>query len=167
MKLAVLVLIVVSSCTFIFSQIQKPEPCDKSQTFCWYGPYADGSDEVDAWGSRWVAQDASEKALEASTHMRCVKRLGICIKASAHVVFGKTIVRADILPVTRWGSEQISADAETVDLEPCERDTFVINRVDRTVLMISSPGPQSDSKGCTGVLGKPKTVVYRLVDATN
>ena len=54
---------------------QKSDACDAALTFCWYGPYSDGSDEVEAWGNHWVAQDASEKALEVNTELRCVKRL--------------------------------------------------------------------------------------------
>jgi hypothetical protein len=131
-------------------------------TFCWYGPYTDGSDEVDAWGQRWVPKESSETTIEASTAIRCLKNLKICIQSSSHTIGGKTRVNVEVLPVTRWDSQQVMADGESVVWEPCERDSFIINRVDRSVLMVSSPGPEANSKGCTGVLGKARTVVYTL-----
>jgi hypothetical protein len=71
------------------------------------------------------------------------------------------MTKIDILPVTRWDSEQITADGEDT-LDPCERDTFLISRVDGTVLMIATPGPRADSSDCRAVLGEPKTVTYKL-----
>jgi hypothetical protein len=37
---------------------EKPNPCNESMTFCWYG------EEVQAWGNSWVAQDQTEKPLK-------------------------------------------------------------------------------------------------------
>jgi hypothetical protein len=58
-------------------------------------------------------------------------------------------------------STGFTADQED-QYEPREKESYIINKLDRTVLMIDSPGPRADSQGCMGVLGKPKTVVYKL-----
>jgi hypothetical protein len=144
-----------------FGQAHKHDPCDQEMTFCWYGPYNDGSDEVTAWGEKWKPQDSSEKAMDVHTAIRCVKRLGVCLESKTHNMFGKFITSIEILPVQSWSAQQITADMED-RFEPCEKDSYVINKVDRTVLMISSPGPRGDSSGCMGVLGKPKTIVCKL-----
>ena len=93
--------------------------------------------------------------------IRCVKRMRVCIYSHTHNSLGKPITAIEILPVKRWSVEQITADMEN-QFEPCEKDSYIINKLDRTVLMISSPGPRAESQGCMGVLGKPKTVVYKL-----
>lgn len=145
------------------TSIHQSDPCDKETTFCWYGPYQDGSDEVDAWGDRWVAQDKSEKSLEISTAIRCVKRIGLCIYASSQIVLGsRRVTKVDLLPITRWDNAQITADGESASREPCDRDSYLINKGDRSVTLVSSPGPKAESSGCTAFMGKPKTVVYRL-----
>lgn len=165
MKHTLLVATVVIFGIPLLCQTTKPpkaDACNKDLTFCWYGPYADESDEVEAWGNRWSTDDPSEKPLEVNTEVRCVKRLHVCLKAGSQKALGQIITKVDILPVTRWDSEQITADGEGNSVEPCERNTFVVSRVDGTVLMISSPGPRADSSGCRGVLGKPKTVTYKL-----
>jgi hypothetical protein len=164
-KRTLLVLTAVLFSTPGFCQTAKPRKanaCNKAMTFCWYGPYADGSDEVEAWGNHWSTDDSSETLLEVDTEVRCVKRLHICLKAGSQKVLGQTVNKVDILPVTRWDSEQITADGEGNSSEPCERDTFIVSRVDGSVLMISAPGPRADSSGCRGLLGKPKTVTYKL-----
>ena len=164
MRQTLLVMTAAIFCVPLHSQTTKPlkaDPCNKEMTFCWYGPYVDGSDEAEAWGNRWSTDDSSEKPLEVNTAVRCVKKLHVCLKAGSHNVGGRTITKIDILPVTRWGSEQITADGED-SLDPCERDTFIVSRVDGTVLMIATPGPGGDSSGCRGVLGNPKTVTYKL-----
>jgi hypothetical protein len=140
---------------------QKPDPCDQQGTFCWYGPYTDGTDEVDAWGETWIPQDSSEKTLHVITGIRCVKKLRVCLKSSGHDVAGKVVTHIEILPIRDWSLQQISADMED-KYEPCEKDSYLLNKMDHTVLMISSPGPRADKPGCAGVLGKPRTVVYTL-----
>ena len=142
-------------------QAQKHDPCDTQFTFCWYGPYDDGSDEVKAWGQNWTPQDASEKQLKVPTAIRCVKRLHVCLKSVTHDIEGRAITRIDILPVQHWSSQQVTANGED-QTDPCERESYIINRLDRTVLLIDSPGPRADSPGCSGLLGKPRTVVYKL-----
>ncbi len=142
-------------------QRSKHDPCDQETTFCWYGPYGDGSDEVTAWGEKWTPQDSSEKAMEVHTAIRCIKKMNVCMKSATHNLFGKSITNIEVLPVRSWSAQQITADMED-QFEPCEKDLYIINKMDRSVVMISSPGPRADSSGCTGVLGKPKTVVYKL-----
>jgi hypothetical protein len=152
---------------FSLGQTKSPNkqksPCDQEMNFCWYGPYDDGSDEVDVWGDRWVTQDEREKSLEISTAIRCVKRMRVCVYASSQLVFGdRRITKIDLLPITHWDDQQITADGENASREPCDRDSYLINRGDRSVTLISSPGLKGDAPVCTNVLGKPKTVVYAL-----
>jgi len=145
------------------SSNHQKNPCDQETNFCWYGPYDDGSDEVEVWGDRWVTQDQKDKPLEISTAIRCVKKMGVCIYAGSQIVFGsRRITKIVLLHITRWDSNQISADGENASWEPCDRDSYLVNRADRSVTLISSPGPRADTASCTGFLGKPRTVVYTL-----
>jgi hypothetical protein len=161
MKSALLLLCLLPIYTAAQSRTAE-DPCDKAVSFCWYGPYKDGSDEVQAWGKRWFAKE-QDKTLDFSTAFRCIKRRGVCIKAENVTFSGGTILRIEILPVMSWTSEQVNAEGETAQREPCDRESYIINRVDRTVLMISSPGPEADKPSCKGILGAPKTIVYRLM----
>src|SRR6266436_8374295 len=123
MKQILLVLTAMICCIPLLCQTTKPrkaDECNKAVTFCWYGPYADGSDEVDASGNRWRSDDSSEKPLEMNSAIRCVKRLHVCLKAESHDVGGRTMTKIDILPVTRWDSEQITADGEGNSVDFCE-----------------------------------------------
>ena len=137
----------------------KQNACNRSLTFCWYGPYSDGSDEVEASGDRWTPQDSSEKPIEWPSDVRCVKRYGICIEANSRGGLGKTIATIDIFPVTRWDSQQVNAER---DDDPCERNSLILTKQDRSTLLISSPGSRGNSEACGSYLGKPKTVVYKL-----
>jgi hypothetical protein len=149
-------------CALSLGQTQRHDPCDQQVTFCWYGPYEDGSDEVTAWGEKWASpQDSAEKVMDVHTAIRCVKKMKVCLKSATHNIGGKPITNIEILPVKSWSAQQITADMED-QLDPCEKDSYIISKLDRTVLLISSPGPRADSSGCTGVLGKPKTVVFKL-----
>jgi hypothetical protein len=132
--------------------------CDEKLTLCW------SADEVEAWGYSWISQDPTEKPLETSSEVRCIKRLGICAKAVAQIepIGHRIVTKVDILPVTHWDTQQITAEGELNSADPCEKDTYILNRLDRTVLMITSPGPKSDTPGCMYFMGKPKTVVYKL-----
>ena len=155
----ILVLVSVLFCASGVSQTKNPtksDPCDQGMTFCWYG------DEVEAWGGRWVAQDPSEKSLGSSSGIRCIKRLGVCAKAVSDIASGKNFVGIEIPPVTRWDAQQITADGENRTVDQCEQDAYILNRLDRTVLLIVSPGPKSDTPACSNIVGKPKTVVYKL-----
>ena len=142
-------------------QNAEEDPCDKAMTFCWYGPYKDGSDEVKVWGHHWIANDQS-KPIDFRTAIRCVKRLHVCMKAEDVTFSGNTIMRIEVLPVTSWTAVQVKAEGESAGLEPCDRESYIINKADKATLMISSPGPQADTPNCTAALGKPKTTVYRL-----
>jgi hypothetical protein len=152
--------IVLLACISALAQTKNSQksPCNDQMSFCWYG------DEVEAWGSRWVPQDASEKPLETSTEVRCLKKLGICADANSRTVAGKLFTKVEILRITRWNRQQITADGENSMSNPCERDSYVINRVDNSVLLIVSPGPESATEACKNILGKPRTIVYKLSD---
>ena len=137
----------------------RPNACDSGLTFCWYGPYSDGSDEVEATGDRWMPQEASEKSIEWPSHVRCLKKYGICVDASSPTVLGKITTTVEILSITGWDSQQVTAERND---DPCERNTLILSKLDRSVLLVSSPGRRGDSEACGTTLGKPKTVIYRL-----
>jgi hypothetical protein len=124
--------------------------------FCWYG------DDVEVWGRRWVPQDPSEKPIEESSGLRCVKGLNICALARSVIVGEKNFVGIEMLQVTRWDAQHITADGENSGVEPCEKDSYILNKLDQTVLLIASPGPKSDTPACSKFMGKPKTVIYKL-----
>ena len=137
---------------------QQKKSCDENLNFCWY------DDEVTVQGNRWVSEDHKD-TLEVGLTFRCVKPLNLCIRArSYHNFTDKNLIvtNIELMPITHWDSQQVATKAENYDWEPCERDLYVINRSDRTVLLISSPGPKSDTPACTGIHGKPRTVTYRL-----
>jgi hypothetical protein len=150
-----------------FAQSNKADhPCDKYMKFCWYGPYQDGSDEVDAWGTLWKSDDPTEKSLEQVTEVRCVKKLHICIKARNQKVtfLDSSVTNIDLYNVRSWDNTQIRAVMEEVTVPECEQETLVINRAEQSVLIMSSPGPHGNEKRCTDFMGPPKTVVYRLAN---
>ena len=137
---------------------QQKKSCDENLNFCWY------DDEVTVQGNRWVSEDHKD-TLEVGLTFRCVKPLNLCIRArSYHNLTDNNLIvtNIELMPITHWDSQQVATKAENYDSEPCGRDSYVINRSDRTVLLISSPGPQSDTPACTGIHGKPRTVTYRL-----
>lgn len=155
--LALLLLFIVP----VFLQAQssdKKSACDNNMTFCWYG------DEVEAWGSKWLSADGKD-VIQAGLAFRCFKNVGICIRARA-TEFPKDskhiINNIEISKVTHWDNQQITAQSENYDWEPCDRDSYIINRVDKSVMLISSPGPRAETSACTNILGKPRTVTYRL-----
>jgi hypothetical protein len=134
-------------------------------TFCWYGPYSDQSDEVDAWGNHWVSEDKTESPLEWVTEVRCVRRLDVCILARnqspSHT--DRHITNVDLYKVSRWDRNQVTAVGEQSTFSDCEEDLLSLNRTERIALMTSSPGPLADKEHCIKIQGKPKTVMYRLV----
>ena len=79
--LAVTAILLLCSLTCAQAGTPQNDPCDKDVTFCWYGPYKDGSDEVKVWGNYWLANDQS-KPIDFRTAFRCVKRLNVCMKAA-------------------------------------------------------------------------------------
>lgn len=141
-----------------------PNNCNQMLTFCWYGPYQDGSDEADAWGTLWKSDDPSEKSIEQNVEVRCIKRLGVCIQArNEKALFGgPTTTNIDLYQVRSWDGTEIRAVMDENFASQCEQTTLVINRVDRSAMLISSPGPKGNDKQCTGLMGTPKTVIYRL-----
>ena len=137
---------------------RKKQPCDETMSFCWY------DNEVEAWGNRWLNAD-SRMSMEVGIAFRCVKNMGVCIEAHAHRIpaNGQSLVTAiELLRVTHWDGQQITANAESFDWEPCERDSYIINRTDRSVTLVASPGPKADTDACMGILGKPVTMTYKL-----
>lgn len=138
---------------------QKKSSCDDAMTFCWYG------DEVEVWGTRWVS-DRKEDTIEVSVAIRCIKSLGVCMTAHAQknpFAHDQIIIsNIELMRITHWDREQVTANSESYSFDPCEKYSYTINRFDRTVLMVSSPGPHADTSACTGIWGKPRTVTYKL-----
>jgi hypothetical protein len=137
--------------------------CNETMTFCWYG-VEDASDaEVTASGNRWVSQDKGEKPFEWITAVRCAHQLKVCILARNQKVFNGSQTNIDLYRIEEWSSYQIRAIGES-DFpkgKECEIDTMILNRVEGSVSMLSTPGPAATTKACTGIM-KPKTVVYKL-----
>lgn len=130
--------------------------CDRNMTFCWNGPYKDNSDEVEAWGSRWVSEDRAVKPLEWIRAIRCIKPKELCVVARTQM--GMTNI--DLYPIREWTNDQVTAGEEQKG--DCEEETLLINRADASVSLISKPGPLADSSSCKVGGMKPKTVLYRL-----
>lgn len=136
--------------------------CDHRMTFCWYGPYDDGSDEADAYGRRWTTSDNTEKALEWNTALRCLKSRHLCILARNQALLGsETMTAIDLYDVTEWSDFEIKADSEANRPAHCELNSLLISRPEARVTMLSRPGPHADSKECT-VAAAPRTVLYKL-----
>ena len=130
------------------------------QTFCWYGPYSDNSDEASASGDR--CPDKTESPFEFITAIRCVKSLKFCIVRKNLELLGKRTTSLDLFYVSKWGSVQIEAAREVRAMDDgCTTDSLLLNKVDETATLISTPGP--GAKNCVALL-KPKTVTYTLVE---
>jgi hypothetical protein len=141
---------------------QEDKSCSKDNTFCWWGPYADKSDEVTAFGSRWSSQDKTEKSLEWITEVRCIRSRNLCIHAHNQLSFGVRQTSIDLFKVTRWTDFEINAVADEGP-EPCEKNSLVLNRPEKSAILVSIPGRLADKQTCTALMGPPKTVMYRLV----
>ena len=135
--------------------------CNEKMTFCWY------PDEVDAWGSLWKTDDPTEKSLQEVTEVRCVKRLNVCIKARNQqnpAAASSSLTNIDLFNVRMWNDTKIEAVMDEQVTPECEQDLLVMNRAERSAIIISSPGPRGDEKHCKDFMGPPKTVVYRLTE---
>jgi hypothetical protein len=138
--------------------------CNDTMTFCWYG-LEDASDpQVTAHGNRWTAQDKDEKPFEWITAVRCLKDSKLCILARNQKIMNGSQTNIDLYKIEAWSSYEVRAVAEN-DFphgKECEIDTLILNRVEGSVSMLSAPGPAAATKVCTGIIKKPKTVVYKL-----
>jgi hypothetical protein len=138
--------------------------CDKTMSFCWYGAELVSDPQVTAYGNRWVSQDKEEKPFEWITEVRCVRELHVCILARNQKVMNGSRTNIDLYRIEEWNDYQIRAVGES-DLprgKECEIDSLLLNRSEGSVSMLSVPGPAAAMKGCLGIVGKPKTVVYKL-----
>lgn len=141
-------------------------PCDADMTFCWYGADIVSDPQVTAFGDRWVAQDKDEKPFEWITEVRCLKDHKLCILARNQklVIGDRRMTNIDLYRIESWTTVEIRAVGEN-DLpkgKECEIDTLILNRVEGSVSMLSTPGPAAATKACMGIIKKPKTVMYRL-----
>jgi hypothetical protein len=137
--------------------------CDKTLTFCWYGVEDVSDPQVTAYGNRWTTQDKDEKPFEWITAVRCLKDSKLCILARNQKIMNGSQTNIDLYRIEAWSSYEIRAIGEN-DFphgKECEIDTLMLNRVEGSVSMLSTPGPAAATKVCTGIM-KPKTVVYKL-----
>ncbi len=137
--------------------------CNETMTFCWYGVEDVSDPQVTAHGNRWSSQDKDEKPFEWITEVRCLKDSKLCILARNQKVLNGSQTNIDLYRIEEWSSYQIRAIGES-DFphgKECEIDTLMLNRVEGSVSMLSTPGPGAATKGCMGIM-KPKTVVYKL-----
>src|SRR5262245_37432538 len=156
MKVCLSLLMLLSTVS-LFAQT-KPEPCTKDLSFCWF-ENSDGDDSITASGDIWIAQDKAEKPIDISVEIRCFRKLKFCTYGYSQTFGKKIITKVDLLDITHWDSNQVTLRGPTV---PCEIDTFTINKLDKTVFMMSAPGNGANRSSCKGVLGEPKTIIYKL-----
>lgn len=135
----------------------EPKPCNAQVTFCWYGPDAPIHDEIRAYGSGWAVQGQSVTSVEAVVEIRCVKSLGVCIRASSVIRKGKTEPDIDLFYVTSWEPSKVEAKAEG---SGCEEVTLDLNRMEESATVISRPNSAANSQFCAQL--KLKTVTYTL-----
>src|SRR5467141_535884 len=117
--------------------------CNETMTFCWYGAEDVSDAQVMAHGNRWIAQDKDEKPFEWITEVRCLKDSKLCILARNQQVMNGSQTNIDLYRIDEWTSFQIRAVSEN-DLpkgKECEIDTLILNRVEGSVSMLSTPGP--------------------------
>jgi hypothetical protein len=145
--------------------VQSSDPnCNEVFTFCWYGAEDVPDPQVMAYGNRWTTQDKEEVPLEWITEVRCLKDSKLCILARNQKVLNGSQTNIDLYRIEEWSKVQIRAIGETAFPKgrECEIDTLILNRVERSVSMLSAPGPAGATKACMGIIEKPKTVVYKL-----
>jgi hypothetical protein len=139
--------------------------CNETMTFCWYGVEDVSDPQVTAYGNRWVPQDKDEKPFEWITAVRCLKDSKICILARNQKIANGSRTNIDLYRIEEWGTVQIRAIEESAFARgrerECEVDTLMLNRVEGSVSMLSTPGPAAATKVCMGIV-TPKTVVYKL-----
>jgi hypothetical protein len=137
--------------------------CNETMTFCWYGAEDTSDPQVTASGNRWTSQDKDEKSIEWITAVRCLKDSKLCIVARNQKVMNGSQTSIDLYRIEEWGSVQVRAIGESdwPSGKECEIDTLILNRVEGSVSMLSTPGPVAATKACTGIM-KAKTVVYKL-----
>ena len=136
--------------------------CNETMTFCWYGAELVSDPMITAHGNRWASQDKDEKPFEWITAVRCIKDAKLCILARNQKVFNGSQTNIDLYKVDEWGSVQVRAIGENYPRgRECEIDTLILNRVEGSVSMLSTPGPAAATPFCTALI-KPKTAVYKL-----
>jgi hypothetical protein len=138
--------------------------CDKTFTFCWYGVEDVSDPQVTAYGNRWTTQDKDEKGFEWITEVRCLKESKLCILARNQKVMNGSRTNIDLYRIEEWGTVQIRAIGES-DFprgRECEIDALILNRVEGSVSMLSTPGSAAATKACMGIIRNPKRVVYKL-----
>jgi hypothetical protein len=140
--------------------------CNDTMTLCWYGAEEVSDPEVLAYGNRWTTQDKDEKPFEWITAVRCLKDSKLCILARNQKIMNGSQTHIDLYRIDAWSSFEIRALGEN-DFphgKECEFDTLVLNRVEGSVSILSTPGPAAATKICEGPFKavRPKTVVYKL-----
>jgi len=128
-----------------------------NRRFCW------SQSEVDAQGDTWFSEGTAD-TLRFGVALRCLKRFNVCILAqAAHHAFDEKVIlnRIELLPVTHWDNEKITAKSEHSG-EPCVQRSYEIIRTDRAVYMTDNPGKAAGSSRCGTNDRADRTNRYRL-----
>jgi hypothetical protein len=125
--------------------------------FDWYDDYFSAS-------GAWDHMNSSETSVQ-SLQLECFKDRGICFDFDAleAKVLGIATITAGLteFKITKWDQYELIAEDTSPD---CERDELRINHQENNVSLVSTPTYKLNS--CKGLLGKPQTVTYQLVDGT-
>jgi hypothetical protein len=136
----------------IYPWQQSGTNCNNTMTFCWYGVDDVSDPEVKAYGNSWTTQDKDEKPFAWITVVRCLKDSKLCILARNQKIMNGSQTNIDLYRIEAWSSYEIRAVGENDfphDKE-CEIDTLVLNRVEGSVSILSTPGPAAATKICGG-----------------
>lgn len=135
------------------------------------GPFQFFADSWDDGGfssnGSWLEDGATDTEIESS-QIECYRDWKLCVDGHAYLLKGfgggvDLVGKLDVFQMKSWDKFEIVADS--IYPTPCERDTLHINRQEKSVTLVSTPAYQND-KTCQGLLGKPKTVDFRLVDGS-
>jgi hypothetical protein len=150
----------LNSITF-FCLTEDDDAADKQDVglpFFWFG----WDDDYLSASGVWDRMNSSDNSLMA-TELECFKASSTCIEADGiDYIFslGLSNVGSKITEffVTKWDGYEITAEDSTPD---CEHDQILINRQEKSILLISTPTYKKES--CSKLLGKPETITYHLV----
>jgi|SRR5215472_7712151 len=130
------------------------DPCDYQVTFCFHGPYRDGSDEIDAWGNRWVSESGTPKLPgQEVTEVRCLKARQLCILAHSILVASLPRTEIELYRVKNWNTSEVQASSE--DHNAFGTATLLINLEEGSVFLTLVPNQLGSRAG-------DKTTMYKL-----
>jgi hypothetical protein len=75
------------------------------------------------------------------------------VRGQRAVFLGKIVTNADLYQIIRWDSNQITVRGE---VDPCETETYLINKLDRTVFLVSAPGEKANTSAVRVFWANPR-----------